>query len=138
MATSCTTVVPSSARATGPRASSSPIIAMVTAGDDAAAKAPSVSATATRSPSGRCTVSGNHGLADSITSDTATNGNAIAAVATRARAARPARSASSRSSLPAASASSASPASEKKRSATVSSPRTRPSHRGPAAKPTSM
>ena len=51
-AMSCTTVMLSRARATGPRASSSLIMAIVTTGDDATASVPSTSATTAPSPNG--------------------------------------------------------------------------------------
>src|SRR3989442_1615936 len=83
-ATSLTTVMPSSARATGPWASSSLIIAIVTAGDDAAASVPSTSATTSASPSGWCRVSGDHGLTQRTTRLTAGGGDTIAPLAGRA------------------------------------------------------
>src|SRR5205823_13806563 len=72
--TSCATVTPSRVRAYGPRESNSSIIAIVMAGDAAAASVPSTRATVSLSCHGWCGAIGSHEATDHATRLTATKG----------------------------------------------------------------
>ena len=136
-ATSLATVTDSSARANGPRASCSSIIAIVSVGEDAAAKVPSASATGMASRNGWCTVMGNHGLTLRVTSVTRTNGTTMEPAVARSSGTASRRRVSSRSSVPTVNAISAAAASAMNPSERTSSARTSPSHGGPTQNPAS-